>query len=95
MREAWVGFKADHLRVHYGLEFLCCHGTKLHGDHEVHLAVALQDGEVLVPARRLRGQTKPQTVIQLNSTSSYASKRESAVSVSVPKGNSCGEAASS
>lgn len=48
VREPWEGFKGDHLRVDYGFEFFCCHGTKLHGDHDVHLAVALQDREVLV-----------------------------------------------
>lgn len=48
VREIWEGFEGDHLRVDYGLEFLHCHGTKMERDHEVHLAVALQDREVLV-----------------------------------------------
>lgn len=54
MREPWVGFEGDHLRVDYGFEFLCGHGTKLHGDHDVHLAVTLQHREVLVAAGRLQ-----------------------------------------
>ena len=52
--EPWVGFKGDHLRVNYGLEFICRHGTKLPRDHDVRLTVALQDREVLVAARRLQ-----------------------------------------
>lgn len=48
MREPWVGFEGDQLRVDYGFEFLRRHGTELHRDHDVHLAVALQDRDVLV-----------------------------------------------
>lgn len=50
VKEPWVGFEGDHLRVDYGLEFFCRHGTKLHWDHEVLLTVALQNREVLVAA---------------------------------------------
>lgn len=50
VREIWVGFEGDHLRVDYGLEFFHRHGTKMQWDHEVHLTVALQDREVLVAA---------------------------------------------
>lgn len=44
----WKGFEGDQLRVDYGFEFFCRHGTKLHWDHLVHLTVALQDRDVLV-----------------------------------------------
>lgn len=50
VREPWVGFEGDHLRVDYGFELFCRHATKPHWDHAVHLTVALQDGEVLVAA---------------------------------------------
>jgi len=52
VREPWVGFEGDHLRVDYGFEFFRRHGTKLYRDHGVHLTVALQDRDVLVAARR-------------------------------------------
>lgn len=39
--EPWVGFVGHHLRVDYRFEFFCSHGTELHGDNDVHLAVAL------------------------------------------------------
>lgn len=48
VREPWVGLEGDHLRVDNGLEFFRRHFAKLPWDHEVHLAVALQDREVLV-----------------------------------------------
>lgn len=54
MRQPWVGFEGDHLRVDYGLELLCRQGSELHGDHDVCLAVALQDGDVFVAVRCLR-----------------------------------------
>lgn len=50
VREPWEGFKGNHLRVDYGFQFFCRHGTKLHRDHGVHLTVALQDWEVLIAA---------------------------------------------
>lgn len=63
VREPWVGFEGDHLRVNYEFEFFCRHETKLRGDHVVHFAVALQDGKVLVAARRLRdGQDREDTL---------------------------------
>lgn len=46
--EPWVGFEGDHLWVYYVFKFFCCHGTELHGDHEVRLTMALQDRDVLV-----------------------------------------------
>lgn len=58
MREPWVGFEGDHLRVDYGFEFFRRHGTKLYRDHGVHLTVALQDRDVLVAARRLQSRDK-------------------------------------
>lgn len=48
--EPWEGFEGDQLRVDYGFELVCRHGTELQRDHEVVLAVALQDGDVLVAA---------------------------------------------
>lgn len=50
MRDPWVGFEGDHLRVDYGFEFVCCQATILHRDHNVHVTVALQDGDILVAA---------------------------------------------
>lgn len=54
VEEPCVAFEGHHLRVDYGSELFRRHGTKLDGDHGVHLTVALQDREVLVAAGRLQ-----------------------------------------
>lgn len=53
VREPWVGFKGDHLRVNYAFEFFCRHGAEVHRDHDVHLTVALQDRDVFLAAGTL------------------------------------------
>lgn len=50
VREVWIRFEVDQIRVDYQSEFLVRHGTKLRRDHAVILAVALQDRDVLVAA---------------------------------------------
>lgn len=57
--EPWVSFESDQLRVDYALEFFCRHDAKLHGDHSVHLAMTLQDRQILAAAWCL--QEKQQT----------------------------------
>lgn len=92
VREPWVGFEADHMRVNYGFEFFRCHGTKLHRDHDVHLTVTLQDWEVLVAAWCLQDRHKSVIKVQLRG---MKNSKKNGRTETVPMGNSCEVEASS
>lgn len=69
MSEAWQGFEVNQIRVDYRLELFMRHNSKIQGDHEVSLSMALQDGDVLVAASCLRDRHE-----EKESTSTFRSQ---------------------